>query len=106
VFHDELIGVITLYSSEQIAFDDQHQSAIDGALIKSHRSSSAPQFDRDHGRDAFGAPQNLEQLEQFVVSPKPPEIRRAFPLLVTVHRPDSVAYGSALSSSICLPSIG
>jgi putative methionine-R-sulfoxide reductase with GAF domain len=67
VFHDELIGVVTLYSNEQTAFDDQHQSAIDGV---SHQIAQivkrATDFDRDHGPDAFGGPKNLEQLEQFV----------------------------------------
>jgi hypothetical protein len=71
VFHDELIGVITLYSSEQIAFDDRHRSAID---CISHQIAQivkrATDFDRDHGRDELGGTQNLEQLEQFVVSAK------------------------------------
>jgi putative nucleotidyltransferase with HDIG domain len=71
VFQDELIGVITLYSSEQVAFDDRHRSAIDcisqqiAQIVK-----RATDFDRNHGRDELGGAQNLEQLEQFVVSAK------------------------------------
>ena len=101
VFHDELIGVVTLYSNEQTAFDDQHHSAIDGV---SHQIAQivkrATDFDRDHGRMRSAGRRILSSLSNSS-PPKPPEIRRAFPpfSVITVIAQILSCTRTALSSS-------
>jgi GAF domain-containing protein len=67
VFHDQLIGVLTLYSTEQVVFGDEHRFAIDGVAPQiAQIVKCASDFERDH--DRLDAGQNLPQLEQFVAA--------------------------------------
>jgi GAF domain-containing protein len=67
VFHDELIGVLTLYSTEQVVFGDEHRFAIDGVAPQiAQIVKCASDFERDH--DRLDAGQNLAQLQQFVAA--------------------------------------
>jgi GAF domain-containing protein len=68
VFHDELIGVLTLYSTEQVVFGDEHRSAIDSVAPQiAQIVKCASDFEKGHGR-LDGGLQNLAQVEQFVAA--------------------------------------
>ena len=67
LFDSELIGVLSLYSAEVNAFDDDHKRVIE--IVARQISSifkSATEFDSTSRRDTLTGLPNLKQLEQFV----------------------------------------
>jgi putative nucleotidyltransferase with HDIG domain len=67
VFHEELVGVLSLYSTEPIGFNDDHRSAVEGLAHQiGHLVKSAIEFDLAAGRNEVIVSPKLEQLERFV----------------------------------------
>src|SRR4051812_16864859 len=67
VFNEELIGVLSLYSTQVNGFNDDHRRAIEAlARQVAHIVKHATEFDSTSRRDALTGLPNLQQLEQFV----------------------------------------
>jgi putative nucleotidyltransferase with HDIG domain len=66
LFHDELIGVLSLYSTEPIGFNDDHRFAVERLSHQlGHLVKVATEFERTSGRTPVESP-SLARLEQFV----------------------------------------
>jgi diguanylate cyclase (GGDEF)-like protein/putative nucleotidyltransferase with HDIG domain len=67
VFNEELIGVLSLYSSHLNGFNDDHRRVIEVVARQvAHIVKHATEFDSTSRRDALTGLPNLQQLEQFV----------------------------------------
>ena len=67
VFNEELIGVLSLYSTHLNGFNDDHRRVIEiVARQVAHIVKHATEFDSTSRRDALTGLPNLQQLEQFV----------------------------------------
>lgn len=70
VFHDELIGVLSLYSAQPNGFNEDHKRVIElVARQVAHIFKHATEFDKMSRRDTLTGLPNLEQLELFVGVP-------------------------------------
>ncbi len=67
LFHDDLVGVLSLYSTEVNGFNDDHKRVIEVVARQIARIfKSATEFDSTLRRDALTGLPDLKQLEQFV----------------------------------------
>ncbi len=67
VVNDDLIGVVSLYSAESNAFNEDHRRVIEVVARQiAQIFKGATEFDRTSKRDALTGLPNLKQLEQFV----------------------------------------
>ena len=67
VFNDDLIGVLSLYSTQLNGFNDDHKRVIEVVARQiAHIFKNATEFDKISRRDTLTGLPNLEQLEQFV----------------------------------------
>lgn len=69
---DALVGVLTLYSANRNAFNDEHRRVVEAVARQvSHAIQSAREFERDKGpalRDSLTGLPNVERLHQFAAS--------------------------------------
>jgi diguanylate cyclase (GGDEF)-like protein/putative nucleotidyltransferase with HDIG domain len=67
IFDDELIGVLSLYSTEANGFDDDHKRIIEAVARQiAHTFKRSSEFDSNSRRDSLTGLPSLKQLEQFV----------------------------------------
>jgi diguanylate cyclase (GGDEF)-like protein/putative nucleotidyltransferase with HDIG domain len=67
VSNDELVGVLSLYTTEPTGFSEDHRRIIEAVARRiAHTLKTAAEFDNARHRDALTGLPSLEQLEQFV----------------------------------------
>jgi diguanylate cyclase (GGDEF)-like protein len=78
---DELVGAISLYTTESIGFSDNEKRILEAVARQiAHTLKTAAEFDTASRRDALTGLPNLAQLEQFVGTEGMPRI--SFTLLL------------------------
>jgi diguanylate cyclase (GGDEF)-like protein len=108
LFHDELVGVLSLYSVDLNGFNDDHKRVIEiVARQVSHIFKSATESEKSSRRDGLIGLPNLQQLEQFIDSTKGKHRakRSPFTLLfmeVVDLREINTAYGRTIGDEVLI----